>query len=382
VNILQVVMSIDAVTGGGTAERTVQLSRAFAKKELKNTILTIDIGFDKERAFFLKECNVIALPCINRRFYLPRFSYQLIHKIVSNFDIIELVGHWTFVNVLIYIIARQQNKPYVVCPCGALPVYGRSKFIKKIYNIIVGKNIIKNAHGLISITSDEIDQFIPYGIKKKPVMVIPNGVNVDDYKIPQTAEFRKKYNLVDCPFILFMGRLNHIKGPDLLLSAFCAVREQLVNYHLVFIGPDVGMLTELKKMTASFGVAERVHFLGYLGGELKLQAYHEAELLVIPSRQEAMSIVVLEAGAAGTPVLLTDQCGFNEVDQVKGGKVVTATVEGLQNGLIEMLLKPENLINMGFNLKQFVSRNYTWETAVDNYLTLYQKILGDLKLQI
>jgi glycosyltransferase involved in cell wall biosynthesis len=373
---LNVIMSIDAVTGGGTAERTVQLSRAFVKAGHNNSILTTDIGFNEKRAELLKETNVIALPCINRRFYLPRFSYQSIRQIVANIDIIQLVGHWTFVNVLIYLMARQQDKPYVLCPCGALPIYGRSKLIKRLYNLVVGGNIVKNANGLIAITTDEIEQFLSYRVDKNRINVIPNGVNVEDFQVSQTDEFRKRYNLVDCPFILFMGRLNHIKGPDLLLSAFCAAKEKLGNYHLVFVGPDGGMLPELKKIAASFNVSEHVHFLGYLGGELKSQAYHAAELLVIPSRQEAMSIVVLEAGAAGTPVLLTDQCGFNEVGNISGGKVVSATIEGLQQGLIEMLSTPESLPSMGRNLKNFVAGDFSWEIAAKKYVTLYQQILN------
>ncbi len=59
-------------------------------------------------------------------------------------------------------------------------------------------------------------------------------------------EFRSRYRLGNDPFIMFIGRLNHIKGPDLLLQAFCNVRDKLNGYHLVFAGPDGGMLRELK----------------------------------------------------------------------------------------------------------------------------------------
>jgi len=102
-----------------------------------------------------------------------------------------------------------------------------------------------------------------------------------------------------------------------------------------------------------------VHFAGYLGGEGKSRAYRAASLLAIPSRQEAMSIVVLEAGIMGTPVLLTDQYGLDEVERLGGGKVVNATVEGVQNGLLEILKNPEKLTIMGGNLKNYVANNYT-----------------------
>jgi glycosyltransferase involved in cell wall biosynthesis len=118
-----------------------------------------------------------------------------------------------------------------------------------------------------------------------------------------------------------------------------------------------------------------VHFVGYVDGEEKLAAYRSAQLLVIPSRQEAMSIVVLEAGISGTPVLITDQCGFNDVAIVNGGIVVSASVESIQKGLIEILKDAEKLRSMGRNLKKYVEDKFTWKKAVERYLQLYCKIL-------
>ena len=373
--ILNVNMSLDPVTGGGTAERTVQISRALVKAGHSCTILTTDVGFPEEQALRLKGVAIIDLPCISKRFYLPRFSYMQISKIVSDADIIHLMGHWTFINALVYIIARQQKKPYVVCPAGALPLYGRSKIIKKLYNSIIGGKIIYNANGHIAITTGEIKQFIPYGVDASKIKNIPNGIDVAEFQDTRTEVFRHKYGLGQDPFILLVGRLNQIKGPDLLLKAFCAIKEKLQGYHLVFIGPDGGMLSELKNITTHFNMAERVHFLGYLGGKEKSEAYRAAKLLVIPSRQEAMSIVALEAGAAGTPVLLTDQCGFDQVAQIDGGKVVPATVEGIRQGLLDMLAAPERLKSMGQNLKKYVCEQFTWESAANKYIAVYQGIL-------
>lgn len=375
--ILNVNMSLDPVTGGGTAERTVQICRAIVKAGHECIILTTDIGITKEQKDVLKEINIIYLPCINSRFYLPKFSHKAITKIVSNTDIIHIMGHWTFLNALIYFYARKQKKKYVVCPAGALPIFGRSRIIKKIFNLLIGKRIIQNANGHIAITLDEVKQFITYGIDADDVTIIPNGINTDDFKISRTEVFRDKYGLSNKSFILFVGRLNPIKGPDLLLQAFSNVKEIIKDYHLVFVGPDGGMLSELKEMSAQLNAGDRVHFLGYLGGESKSEAYYAADLLVIPSRQEAMSLVVLEAGAAGTPVLLTDQCGFNEVANIGGGKVVPATVEGLQDGLIGILSIPDNLKHMGEKLKCYVSENYTWEKVMYKYLSLYYRILGE-----
>ncbi len=376
--VLNVNMSLDPITGGGTAERTFQISLSLVKAGIECTVLTTDLGLTAERIKALDRVNVIALPCLLKRFYISRFSYSEIKKIVEAADIVHLMGHWTFMNALVYLAAHSLNKPYVVCPAGALPIYGRSKFIKKLYNWVIGSKIIRNANGHIAIAVNEINQFQDYGVEVNKISIIPNGINVEDFQATDTADFRKKYDLGNDPFILFMGRLNSIKGPDLLLHAFCNVKERLQDCHLVFAGPDGGMLVELKKMAVEFDVDSRVHFLGYLGGADKSQAYHAADLLVIPSRQEAMSIVVLEAGITGTPVLLTDQCGFNDVASISGGQVVSASVDGLQKSLIEILRDPAKLESMGASLKKYTCKHFTWDSVIKKYLDLFTRILAGL----
>ena len=214
-----------------------------------------------------------------------------------------------------------------------------------------------------------------YGVSLESISIIPNGVNNNDFLADDVLDFRKKLDLEDISFILFLGRLNVIKGPDLLLEAFYNIKNNLQDFHLVFAGPDDGMLSELKQMVDEYQLNDRIHFIGYLGGADKSNAYHAADFLVIPSRQEAMSIVVLEAGISGTPVLLTDQCGFNVIEKIDGGKVVQASVKGIELGLIEILRDKDRLNSMGSNLKQYTNENFTWDSIIGKYLTLFGQIL-------
>jgi glycosyltransferase involved in cell wall biosynthesis len=376
--VLNVNMSLDPVTGGGTAERTFQMSRFLAKVGIECIVLTTDLGLTPRRIMDMDGVKVVALPCLVKRFYFPKFSYRLIKRIVADVDVFHLMGHWTFINALVYFIGKRLNKPYVVCPAGALPIYGRSKIIKMFYNLVIGKSIIRNASGHIAITKDEVNQFQDYGVEGDKVSVISNGINAEDFQANDIADFRRKYGLGDVPFIMFVGRLNSIKGPDLLLRAFCNVKDKLRDFHLVFVGPDGGMLAELKEMVADAGAGARVHFIGYLDGADKSQAYHAAELLVIPSRQEAMSFVVLEAGITGTPVLITDQCGLNEVTRIGGGQVVPASAEGIGKGLVEILTDSNGLKSKGVNLKKYICAHFIWDSVIDKYIKLYRQIL-DIK---
>jgi glycosyltransferase involved in cell wall biosynthesis len=89
-----------------------------------------------------------------------------------------------------------------------------------------------------------------------------------------------------------------------------------------------------------------------------------------------MSIVVLEAGIVGTPVLLTDRCGFDEVATVGGGQVVAATAKDLATGLESMLENPAVLKTMGVRLQLHVRQNFIWEVIVEQLLDFYQQIVA------
>jgi glycosyltransferase involved in cell wall biosynthesis len=374
--ILNVVVRMDPVRGGGAVERTFQMSLFLAQAGVDCTILTTDMELTAERINALKGVKVLAFPCFNQRFYLAKFSYSRIRKVIADVDIIHLMKHWTLLNILVYFFARRLKKPYVFCAAGTLPVYGRSKILKILYNLLIGRRIVGNASACVAITPDEVEHFKSYGVEERKIIIIPNGITPESLMSKNDIAFRGKFGIGQGQIILFAGRLNPIKGPDLLLRAFCHLKETFPDHQLVFMGPDEGMAPMLKEIIDAAGVKDRVHFLGYLGGVDKSHAYNAAELLVIPSRREAMSIVVLEAGIVGKPVLLTDQCGFNIVSDVQGGKVVPASVEGLEQGLRDLLADSDRLKFLGENLRKYVAKNFLWSSLIKRYIELYNRLIG------
>lgn len=374
--VLHVNSTLGLRTGGGTAERTFQVSHQLAISGVRTTVLTLDIELDEERRQAIFPATVIALPCLWKRFYLPQVAWKKIRQLVDEADVIHLMGHWGALNGLAYIAARRANKPYVVCPAGALPLFGRSSTLKRIYNRLIGRAMIRNAAAWVAVTNAEFPQFEEYGVNSSEVQVIPNGVNREDFPAVDSLTFFQRCQIPDVPYILFLGRLNRIKGPDLLLEAFLQVREKCPSYHLVFAGPDAGMLPELESRAASSNAGGFVHFIGYVGGNDKVAAYRNASLMVIPSRLEAMSIVALEAGICGTPVLLTDQCGFSQILTVDPRLEVPATVDGLSKGLSSLLPGPENLAAVGKKMQEFVEYAFTWHAAANRYRKLYEGLTG------
>jgi len=377
--VLNVNSSIDLRAGGGGAERTFQMSRSLARQGVQCTVLTLNTDLDVGRVAALAPAVVVALPSLWNRFHVPRLSWKIwktIRRLVDEADIIHFMAHWSVLSAYVYLATRLAGKRYVVCPAGSLPLFGRSGWLKRLYNGVVGNAIIRNASGWIAVTAGEFSQFESYGIHRSRVTVIPNGVCEEDFPVTDTKAFLRVRSLPDAPIILFMGRLNLIKGPDLLLQAFALLRGRLPEYHLVFAGPDAGMLPELQKTVEREQLTGRVHFLGYVGGADKTATYRCARLLVVPSRQEAMSIVALEAGFCGIPVLLTDQCGFGDIRTVDPRLEVPATVLGIADGLVRLLGDQHALREVTPAWRDFVLRRYAWESIAPQYFALYRGILG------
>jgi glycosyltransferase involved in cell wall biosynthesis len=374
--ILNVNSLIDPVLGGGTAERTLQISKSLAVAGHAVGVLALDIGENDRQPDLPVGVELHSVKCINTRFHVPQVSTAWLRRVVMQYDVIHLMGHWSILNALVARASRLEGVPYVVCPAGALPVFGRSRMLKKLYNILVGRKLVFEASDWIAVTDDERLNFAAYGIEPGKVTVIPNGIDPDEYQGQTDLADAAILGTSGAPYILFMGRLNPIKGPDLLLEAFSLVQPNWPQLHLVFAGPDGGLLKGLRERSAALALEPRVHFVGYLGGRQKLAAYRGALLLVIPSRSEAMSLVVLEAGASGLSVVLTDQCGFSEVQSVGGGLVVSAQAKSIADALRKLLdLDQAGLTRMGRKLQVFVLSRYTWSAVVEQYITLYGRIV-------
>jgi glycosyltransferase involved in cell wall biosynthesis len=319
--------------------------------------------------------DVILLPCLNRRWYLPAPKFITMYKMVKWADIVHLTNHWTALNAMIALISRMTGTPYLICPAGALPIFGQSSGLKRWYTRLVGSSLVAHAAAAIVITEDESLELSKYGLSKASIYQIPNGVRTKDFVYDDAKLFRDKIPLGCERYLLFVGRLNAIKGPDILLDAFTVVASKFPDLHLVFVGPDSGMLADLQASQAYGKLGQRIHFVGYANGDLKSSAYHGATLLVVPSRQEAMSIVALEAGICGTPVVMTDQCGFAEMVVAGAALEVSVDANDLAQSLVDVLQSPALLDEMGRRAKEFVGKSYTWDIAAKRYIEVCKEVI-------
>ena len=129
--ILNVNSTIDPVLGGGTAERTVEMCRHLLREKASCSLLTLARGVTEERREALRGVDLVALPDLNGRYGVPRVSLAKVSGVVARADIVHMMNHWTPINALVYWACRRRGVPYVVCPAGSLPIFGRSAAMKR-----------------------------------------------------------------------------------------------------------------------------------------------------------------------------------------------------------------------------------------------------------
>ena len=323
--ILLATISLHAQRGGGTAERTRQLALHLAALGARCEVVTMEDGgyADALRAAGIA---VHVTGYVRIRFPLPFVNPLSLYRLVGRADRVHVLGYWHLLSVTTAWMARALGRPYVLSAAGEFAALSSPRRIKRAFHRLVGIGLIRHAAALVAITPLERRQIeAAFAGVAPPVVVIPNGVSMPVVHTATTNGARRT--------LAFVGRLAPIKGPDLLLEAFAAIAGSHPDIDLVLAGPDFGLGPSLAARVAELGLGARVVLGPYVDEPARTALFERALLACVPSRSEAMSLVALEAGAAGVPVLLTDQCGFDDVGAVDGGAVVPASVSGLAAGL-------------------------------------------------
>jgi glycosyltransferase involved in cell wall biosynthesis len=374
-NVLFVCDAIDPSLGGGNAERTYRLARALRNRGARIALLASRIGLGEQRAHELVDFDCTLVPTPSRRFILPLVWPGTVAHCVRQADLVHISGHWSWLGALAGWLALRQGRPYVYVPAGALPLFGRSKLLKQLYNAIIGRRLVQEASCCIAITEMERAHFHAYGVPDERIFVLPNGVDPSLPPDIQAKRARAHLGIGDAKLLLFLGRLSPIKGPDLLLEAFAQISPRHPDVRLVLAGPDAGLGSELQRRVVQLNLGKVVQMIGNVVEHDKLDLLAAADCLVVPSRQEAMSLVVLEAGLVGTPALITSQCGFDALARANGGRIVDASVAALAMELERMLSDAVCLPALGANLRRLVLDHYTWPDLAARAWELFQRLI-------
>jgi len=270
--------------------------------------------------------------------------------------------------------AERADVPYVLSPRGMLVpamLRARGRWRKHAWMLLAERRTIERASALHATSDLEAEEMAGLGLPLPPVCVIPNGVDPEPWDGEAAALSPAVWSLLDGPpFLLFLGRLSWKKGLDRLIPALARAPEAV----LAVAGNDEEEIRpELERLAREAGVAARPVFLGPVHGPDKAALLHRTAALVLPSRSENFGNVVLEAWAAGRPVVVTPGVGLaGTVRETGGGIVAAGTPEDLGEAVRDLLAQPRTADQMGARGAEAVRERFDWAAVARDMERVYE----------
>jgi glycosyltransferase involved in cell wall biosynthesis len=386
--ILDVIASIDPVHGG-PAHTVTRLAGLLRSQGHVYDIVTLD----SPRASHLAhhEVPVRALGNIGdpSRHDGPlsfgeRFGYapalpRWLRKHATEYDAVLVHGLWNYTSVATRQALSGGPTPYFVFTHGMLDPwfkeqYPLKSFAKSIAWRLNEGPLLRNAAAVFFTTEEEKllaeNAFQPYCLT--PAVIGYGCSDVSGDAAAQIVAFREALPaLGGRRFILFLSRLHQKKGCDLLIDAFARFADKHPDVDLVIAGPDqIGLQAGFAAQAAACGVADRIHWPGYLDGDRRWGAYRASEAFILPSHSESFGVVVAEALSCAKPVLITDKVNlWREVDAAGAGIVCPDTQEGVDE-LFERFaaMTPDDRAAMGARARDCYLKHFRIEAAGDSIL--------------
>ncbi len=242
-------------------------------------------------------------------------------------------------------------------------------------NPIIEKRCVKLADKIISVSNFTREQIVKtYHIPPGKIEVIHlgNELSGDSFTKKEIDEIKHKLNLSASAILLFVGRVNDKrKGLGTLLRAFREVLETIESTLLV-VGD--GDQTEAKKLSKALGISENIVFTGYADDLTLKKFYSLCDIYVCPSKLEGFGLTILEAMAAGKPIVATDVGALPEI--VKNGEngilVASDDPDEMAKAVITYLSDKNLSENVGMRNAKYVKETFSWEISAKKTEQVYK----------
>lgn len=374
---------------GGPAKLVYDTSRYFAKHGNDVTVYTSDSYDEKNRMpsdkyvtniprlkirYFRNINNNLAY--VYNIFFTPGIIFRSLTEF-HKFDVIHIHDFYTAQNVWVSLLAILYHKPYLLSVHGCLEEkrIAQKSLFKKLFLLFFGKTILKKASFVVASSPNEVSAYKEYGIPPSKIIPIGHGVDPDEFATNITKQaVRKHFNLNQKDTVVtFLGRIHQIKGLDNLMRAIRRIKDPSI--HFVIAGSNDGYLSQLKTDIKKFKLNKKITLWGTCFGEQKSQLFKASDIFVYPSYSEGFSLGILEAAAAGLPLIITTGCHFKEVEKYKAGIIVEPNDEKIASAIEKLASDPLLRQEFSHNASQLIISKYSMQIIGDKIISIYKKAI-------
>lgn len=311
--------------------------------------------------------------------YAPEMGKALRKELIK-FDIVHIHSIYYYHTFIAAYLCRLYGIPYIIRPHGTLDplIRKKNRLIKAIYTTLIEKRNLDYAAAIHYTSMTEMASAHSSLRIKAPGVVASLGIDLSDYCIEKyVGTFRQNiFQFQDRFIFLFLGRLNHIKGLDILSQAFAKVANQYPQALLILAGPDDnGYQEKVRKWLVDFGVINQVYFPGMVVGEEKLALFADSDVFVLPSYTENFGFSVVEAMACKLPVIISNRVNIcDDIQMAQAGLVIPAEVDPLAQAMASAINEIQ-FADLGENGYALVAQKYTWDGVIDKIVEMYQRAI-------
>jgi len=275
-------------------------------------------------------------------------------------DIIQ--ANWTLSGMIAWLTQFLHRRPFIVTVHGSDIYLGtKTGWIRWLTKVMLDK-----AAAIIAISNDLADRLVSLDVPQNKIFIIPEVIDIDRF----LRNEQKRENI-----ILFVGSLIPRKGCKYLIQAFNQITKVLPEFRLNLVGEGADE-EELKSLASDLHIIEKVSFLGARSREEIPDLMGRAKLFVLPSLEEGLGVVLIEAIASGTPCVASQVGGIPDIITPDTGVLVPPReTEALAAAILYILKDPDRWNNFSSASKKRALLEFSRENFSKKFIKIYSQVL-------
>ena len=355
------------INSGGITTYLKTLTRGFLER--KHRVVVVSSAGDTQEDFISLGAQVKILNIKTKSELSPKIYLSLgkIEKIINEENIHIIHAHTRITQVAAHILKKRTSRAYVSTCHG----FFRKRISRRLFPCW-GDKVIAISEAVASHLKSD------FRVSEEKIAIIPSGIPLKDFSLTSEAqkiELRKEYNLQEEPILGMVARFSEVKGQDILIKAMKKIVQEFPKTKLLLIGEGkTGQ--ELKDLVHFYSLEDHVLFFPVVNQTAKFLSL--MDVFVMPSRQEGLGISVMEAQAAGLPVVASRVGGIPSlIEQGKTGFLVeTENSDQLAETVIKLLKDPYKAREIGTAARKFIEHNHSADRMIEKTLNVYERLIA------